>query len=89
MGVRTASAKLIQYPGHDEWTELFDLAVDPYETNNLINVDSRKKSRDQLQAEFLQQVKATGYHVPAYADKPGPGSPKKQSKAKKTAGVNE
>ena len=27
-GVRTAAAKLIRYPGHDEWTELFDLAAD-------------------------------------------------------------
>ncbi len=33
--VRTDAAKLIKYPGHDEWTELFDLKNDPYETRNL------------------------------------------------------
>src|SRR5262249_41591328 len=30
--VRTETAKLIRYPGHDDWTELFDLNADPYET---------------------------------------------------------
>jgi len=34
--VRTETAKLIRYPGHDEWTELFDLAADPCETRNLV-----------------------------------------------------
>ncbi len=33
--VRTQTAKLIKYPGHDDWTEVFDLKADPYETNNL------------------------------------------------------
>ena len=36
LAVRTDTAKLIKYPGHDEWTELFDLAADPYETKNLV-----------------------------------------------------
>jgi len=35
--VRTPTAKLIKYQDHDEWTELFDLAPDPYETKNLFN----------------------------------------------------
>ena len=34
--VRTASAKLIRYPGHEEWTELFDLQADPFETRNIV-----------------------------------------------------
>jgi len=29
VAVRTATAKLIRYPGHDEWTELFDLSAVP------------------------------------------------------------
>jgi arylsulfatase A-like enzyme len=33
--IRTADAKLIKYPGHAEWTEVFDLKADPYETRNL------------------------------------------------------
>ena len=35
LAVRTDTAKLIRYPGHDDWTELFDLQADPYETKNL------------------------------------------------------
>jgi len=33
--VRTERAKLVEYPGRPEWTQLFDLAEDPHETNNL------------------------------------------------------
>lgn len=33
--LRTETAKLVVYPGHDEWTELFDLVRDPSETVNL------------------------------------------------------
>ncbi len=33
--LRTARHKLVVYPGHPEWTELFDLLDDPYETRNL------------------------------------------------------
>ncbi len=33
--LRTARHKLVVYPGRPEWTELFDLSADPYETQNL------------------------------------------------------
>ena len=35
VGIRTADAKLVKYPGHPEWTEVFDLTADPYELKNL------------------------------------------------------
>lgn len=35
LAVRTTSHKLITYPGHEEWTEAFDLSKDPFETENL------------------------------------------------------
>jgi arylsulfatase A-like enzyme len=88
VGVRTATAKLIKYPGHDEWTELFDLAKDPYELKNLINDPASKSLLAQMQAEFNAQVRITGYVMPDYADKPGsPGdaSPKKKQGKKKKA----
>ncbi|WP_206291589.1 sulfatase-like hydrolase/transferase [Humisphaera borealis] len=31
LAVRTDTHKIIKYPGHDDWTELFDLKADPYE----------------------------------------------------------
>jgi arylsulfatase A-like enzyme len=34
-GVRTKDAKLIVYPKHPEWTEVYDLANDPYELTRL------------------------------------------------------
>jgi arylsulfatase A-like enzyme len=71
VAVRTETAKLIKYPGHDEWTELFDLANDPYETNNLIGDPKHKDLQKQMSDEFDRQVKVTGFVVPDYADKPG------------------
>lgn len=66
--VRTANAKLIKYPGHDEWTELFDLSADPYETRNLIDDPKANALREQLEEEYRKQVEAIGFHVPSYAD---------------------
>jgi arylsulfatase A-like enzyme len=71
LAVRTETAKLIHYPGHDEWTEVFDLKADPYETKNLARDPAHKGLREQLEAEFERQKQAVGFRVPPYADKPG------------------
>jgi arylsulfatase A-like enzyme len=89
VAVRTANAKLIQYPGHEEWTELFDLAKDPYETNNLANDPKQKELLKQMKAEFDRQVQVTEFRIPDYADQPGstnkaPAS-QKLRKAKRSA----
>ena len=73
VGVRTANAKLVKYPGHAEWTEVFDLAVDPYELKNLA-ADTAATAK--LSAEFDAQVKAVKYAVPPGADKPRPPAAK-------------
>jgi arylsulfatase A-like enzyme len=73
VGVRTANAKLVKYPGHAQWTEVFDLAVDPYELKNLA---ADPAATAKLSAEFDAQVQAVGYAVPANADKPRPPTPK-------------
>jgi arylsulfatase A-like enzyme len=61
LSVRTATHKLIQYPGHEEWTELFDLANDPYETKNL--ADDAKLLGD-LQNVFDEQLNAVDFRMP-------------------------
>lgn len=70
LAVRTEAAKLIHYPGHDEWTELFDLAADPYETHNLWNDASHADLRHQMVAEFDKQKSAVNFFMPANVDKP-------------------
>jgi arylsulfatase A-like enzyme len=61
LAVRTERHKLITYPGHDEWTELYDLQSDPYEIRNLI---SNAALRSQLQKTFDEQAKAVAFKMP-------------------------
>jgi arylsulfatase A-like enzyme len=68
LAVRTSSAKLIKYPGHDDWTELFDLQADPYETKNLARDPAQKPLLDRMEQEFQQQAHAVDFRVPSYAD---------------------
>lgn len=67
-GVRTELAKLIRYPGHDEWTEVFDLKADPYELKNLANDPAQKELRAKLEKQFEMEAKAVGFVIPDYAD---------------------
>jgi len=70
LAVRTETAKLIRYPGHNDWTELFDLKVDPYETNNLASVPAHKQLFEKMDLEFDRQAKAVHFKMPDYADDP-------------------
>ncbi len=74
IGLRTTNAKLVKYPGHDEWTEVFDVTADPYEVKNLA---SDPASIGKLSAEFDAQMKAIKYVVPANVDKARPAADKK------------
>ncbi len=80
LAVRTEQAKLIQYPGHEDWMELFDLRADPYEMKNLARDPAHKELLEQMQAEFEQQAKAVDFKVPDYADKPGDEAVRPQRK---------
>jgi len=77
--VRTFDAKLIKYPGHDDWTELFDLKRDPYETSNLFLDPNHAALRAKLEAEHDRLASEVGYCVPEYVDRPPwwgkPGGP--------------
>jgi hypothetical protein len=70
--VRTATAKLIKYPGHDDWTELFDLQADPYEMKNLVADPAHAALRQSLEAEYEKQARAIDFKIPAYADQAAP-----------------
>lgn len=66
--VRTTEAKLIKYPGHDEWTEVFDLKADPYEIKNLASDPAHAELRTKLEAEYEKQAKAIHFKIPEDAD---------------------
>jgi len=83
--VRTVDAKLIKYPGHEEWTEVFDLKADPYELKNLAADPAYSALRTRLETEYAKQAKAIDFKIPEFADKPGEagdGSKKKAGKKK-------
>lgn len=58
-GVRTADAKLIVYPRHPEWTEVYDLKADPYELERL-PADGPLANR--LREELDRRMGAVGFH---------------------------
>ncbi|HEX5472358.1 MAG TPA: sulfatase/phosphatase domain-containing protein, partial [Lacipirellulaceae bacterium] len=61
LAVRTDTHKLITYPGHSEWTEVFDLIHDPYEMKNLV---SDKALLRQLRGVFDEEAKAVNFQMP-------------------------
>jgi arylsulfatase A-like enzyme len=61
LAVRTDTHKLITYPGHDEWTEAFDLVNDPYEMKNLVADKSLVK---ELRNQFDAEAKAVKFKMP-------------------------
>ncbi len=64
VGVRTIDSKLVRYTDHPEWTEVFNLAADPYELNNLA---ADADTTAELSNELDTQLKAMKYQVPAKA----------------------
>lgn len=61
LAVRTETHKLITYPGRDEWTELFDLRNDLYETKNLVDDTALL---DKLRRVFDAEAEAVAFSMP-------------------------
>lgn len=59
--IRTTTHKLVKYPGHPKWTEVFDLRADPYEIKNLA---SDATLTGKLDAQLTELIKAVNYTVP-------------------------
>ena len=72
--LRTATHKLVKYPNRPEWTELFDLAADPYEIKNLAS-DTALTAK--LDAELEKMMKTVDYAAPPNANKESKPTPAK------------
>ncbi len=68
LAVRTDTAKIIKYLGHEDWTEVFDLVKDPYEVKNLVNEAKSSELVAKMRAEYEKQAKAVDFRVPEFAD---------------------
>ena len=86
VAVRTETAKLISYPGHDEWTELFDVASDPYETRNLAAEPESRELLSEMQQVLKRELEATEYATPKSIEKSKRLTAPKDSKARKGSG---
>jgi arylsulfatase A-like enzyme len=62
--VRTATHKLCRYRDRPEWTELFDLAADPFELKNLATDPAAAGVRKTLEAEHDALTAKLAYRVP-------------------------
>ncbi len=60
LAIRTPVSKLIVYPGHEDWTEMFDLSTDPYEKRNLAKDPARQSLQTLLKAELARQKEKFG-----------------------------
>jgi len=85
LAVRTENHKLITYPGHEDWTEVFDVANDPYETKNLAGDEALLK---RLRTTFDKESKAIKFHMPpnvSESDEPTTGAKRKTGAGKGAA----
>lgn len=80
--LRTETEKLIVYPGHESWTELFDLQSDPYEIQNLAELQSAKAIRARLLEAYQKEADRIGFPKPIVDNAPArvnPAPKKKQA----------
>lgn len=66
--IRTETGKLVQYPGEESWSELYDLKNDPTESKNLYQTPEGEKLKKLLVEQLAKEEKSVGYVNPAYAD---------------------
>lgn len=85
LALRTTTHKLITYPGRNDWTEVFDMQQDPYETKNLAT--SQSKLAGELQQQLDRFARTADFRWPpgftASGDAPAPPVKPKAGKKRK------
>jgi arylsulfatase A-like enzyme len=66
VALRTDRAKLITYPGRT-WVELFDIANDPYERENLADDPQYKDLLQEMQAKLKSEKERLEFEIPEKA----------------------
>ncbi len=66
--VRTTDAKLIRYPGREDWTEVFDLRTDPFELRNLARDPQAAGLRRKLEEQFVRLGEEAGVDLASLND---------------------
>lgn len=61
LGLRTKTHKLVTYPEHENWTQLFDLRVDPYENKNIAAYATQASLMRSLCARMNEMVREVRY----------------------------
>lgn len=69
---RTKTTKIIIYPEQDEWTELYDIIIDPSEVNDLSHSPDHKDLLSRMKTEYEKEKNAVGYIVLEHAEKSWP-----------------
>jgi N-acetylglucosamine-6-sulfatase len=74
LALRRGKYKLVRYPGHAAWNELFNLAEDGNERRNLIDEAASQATLQTMNLQLDSEIAATGYIVPPYATPRPPDS---------------
>jgi arylsulfatase A-like enzyme len=69
---QTPTSKLIVYPGHADWTELYDLLADPYELKNLVDDPAQAALARSMREQYDAELHRVGFNIPAHADEAPP-----------------
>jgi arylsulfatase A-like enzyme len=64
--LRTETWKLVEYPGFPGWTELFQLAGDPHETENLAGSEEHAAILAALRVELAEHERGIGPRPPGF-----------------------
>ncbi len=60
LAMRTQRHKVVTYPGHPEWTEVYDLAADPLELYNIAERPDAATARDRLIRALRNRLRDAG-----------------------------
>jgi len=66
---RRPTHKLLRYADQPDWTEVFDLVADPYETKNLAKDPTQAETRKKLETEHERLATSLNYRIPASVPK--------------------